>query len=299
MLAAAADATATPAPGRLHWFTNGFSRRPFRYPAHAAGVAGYRMVFVPSNRCWLADGFRRGVRRGKDGGLLTRRFAPRGGERSLSLAVAFLISARWPSARTVTEPTLVLVPRTKYRHGSAAPLAGLVTLRPLHSLPHPLHRLRGTLPLISTAANCRDRQRQRCPKDSRGRDAPHIGQDRQYGARLRLSPKAKGLAPRGCARCKASAVSVRSVISAPPPFRRLHCGGQKQPNSLRKPNWSDTPALDFAACCLGCPITVSRPSFRSVPSPGSQNRWLRAGATVPGNEVTRRIVETAPLTGLA
>jgi hypothetical protein len=46
----------------------------------------------------------------------------------------------------------VLVPRTKYRHGSAAPLAELVTLRPLHSLPHPLHRLRGTLPLISTAA---------------------------------------------------------------------------------------------------------------------------------------------------
>jgi hypothetical protein len=39
MLAAAADATATPAPGRLHWFANGFSRRPFRYPAHAAGVA--------------------------------------------------------------------------------------------------------------------------------------------------------------------------------------------------------------------------------------------------------------------
>jgi hypothetical protein len=50
MLAAVADATATPAPGRLHRFTNGFSRRPFRYPAHAAGVAGYRMVFVLSSR---------------------------------------------------------------------------------------------------------------------------------------------------------------------------------------------------------------------------------------------------------
>jgi len=41
MLAAAADATATPAPGRQHWFMNGFSRRPFRYPAHASGVAGH------------------------------------------------------------------------------------------------------------------------------------------------------------------------------------------------------------------------------------------------------------------
>jgi hypothetical protein len=69
MLAAAANATATPAPGRLHRFTNGFSQRPFRYPAHASGVAGYRKFFVSSNRCWLADGFRRGVRRGKDGGL--------------------------------------------------------------------------------------------------------------------------------------------------------------------------------------------------------------------------------------
>ena len=109
-----------------------------------------------------------------------------------------------------------------------------------------------------------------------------------YGARLRLSPRTKAIAPRGFARCKPPALSVRSVISAPPPFRRLHCGEQKQPNSLRKPNWSDTPALDFAACCLGCPITVSRPSFRSVPSAGSQNRWLRAGATVPENEVTRQ-----------
>jgi hypothetical protein len=43
------------------------------------------------------------------------------------------------------------------------------------------------------------------------------------------------LAPRGFARCKPPALSVRSVISAPPPFRRLHCGGQKPPNSLRKP----------------------------------------------------------------
>jgi hypothetical protein len=50
MLAGAADAAPTPAPARHLWFTNGFSRRAFRYPAHAAGVAGYRMVFVLSSR---------------------------------------------------------------------------------------------------------------------------------------------------------------------------------------------------------------------------------------------------------
>jgi len=78
------------------------------------------------------------------------------------------------------------------------------------------------------------------PKESRGRDAPHIGQARQYGretssgqrhqhygARLRLSPKwVQARLP----------IAVRSAISAPPPFRKLHCGGQKPPNSLRGPD---------------------------------------------------------------
>jgi len=27
------------------------------------------------------------------------------------------------------------------------------------------------------------------------------------------------------------------------------------PTPLEKPNWTDTPALGFAACCLGCPRT--------------------------------------------
>ena len=84
------------------------------------------------------------------------------------------------------------------------------------------------------------------------------------------------------------AITVRSAISAPPPFRRLHCSGQKQPNSLVKPQWSDTPALDFVACCLGCPVTVSRPSFHYVPSAGSQRNWHRAGATTPGNATRRK-----------
>jgi hypothetical protein len=41
----------------------------------------------------------------------------------------------------VTEPTLALVPRAKYRHASAAPLAGLINLHPLHSISLQFRRL--------------------------------------------------------------------------------------------------------------------------------------------------------------
>jgi hypothetical protein len=107
------------------------------------------MFFVPSNRCWLADGFRRGVRRGQN--LVASLLAGANARNFLAFAdlqKSFLMDRRFsenlPAFRKdfspgVTEPTLVLVPCTKYRHGSAAPLAGLITLRPLHSLPHPLH----------------------------------------------------------------------------------------------------------------------------------------------------------------
>jgi len=50
MLAAAANATATPAPASHRRCANGFSRLAFRYPARAMGVAGYRTVFVPADR---------------------------------------------------------------------------------------------------------------------------------------------------------------------------------------------------------------------------------------------------------
>ena len=60
MLAAAANATATPAPARHLWFTNVFSRRAFRYPAHAANVVGYRMVSVLSSRLVMSRFYARG-----------------------------------------------------------------------------------------------------------------------------------------------------------------------------------------------------------------------------------------------
>lgn len=48
-------------------------------------------------------------------------------------------------------------------------------------------------------------------------------------------------------------ITVRSAISAPPPFRRLHCSGQKQPNSLVEPKWSDTTAAGCGQVCRARP----------------------------------------------
>lgn len=108
-----------------------------------------------------------------------------------------------------TEPTLALRCRAKPRHGSARARDGLDILHLLHSLPHPLHRLRGTLSLVPTAAKNRDRQS--CIGRVPGTKPKMVARlrptkNRYYGARLRLSPKSKALAPRGFARCKASAV---------------------------------------------------------------------------------------------
>ena len=48
----------------------------------------------------------------------------------------------------LTERTLALVPRAKYPHCSARARDGLISLPPLHSLTHLLHRFRRSLPLI-------------------------------------------------------------------------------------------------------------------------------------------------------
>ena len=70
----------------------------------------------------------------------------------------------------------------------------------------------------------------------------------QYGARRCLSPKTNAIAPRGYARCKPPELSVRSVISAPPPLRtliaadrnnRTHCENQFGPRPRR---WTPQPA---------------------------------------------------------
>ena len=102
--------------------------------------------------------------------------------------------------------------------------------------------------------------------------------------------------PRGSARPRLSALTVstaifRTLLSAGAPFRRP----KKWPTSLIKPNWSETPSLDSAACCLGLPWSPEiRPSFRYVPSAGTQIHWLRAVATGPGTSPqTRRTWHTS------
>jgi hypothetical protein len=70
-------------------------------------------------------------------------------------------------------------------------------------------------------------------------------------------------------------------------LRRLRL--RNWPTPLVKPNWSETPSLDSAACCLGLPWSPQiRPSFRYVPSAGTQINWLRADATVPGTSPQTR-----------
>ena len=61
--------------------------------------------------------------------------------------------ARAKRTQALTERTLALVPRAKYPHCSARARDGLVSLPPLHSLTHLLHRLRRSLPLISKSSN--------------------------------------------------------------------------------------------------------------------------------------------------
>ena len=113
------------------------------------------------------------------------------------------------------------------------------------------------------------------------RDASH-GQDQQYGARRCLSPRTPAIAPRGFARCKTSAITVRSAISAPPLFRKLHCGGRKQPNSLVRPSWSDTAAAGCGQVCRARPCChrVAAHALRSAVV--ESENWHRAGATTPG-----------------
>src|ERR1017187_3272618 len=84
-------------------------------------------------------------------------------------------------------------------------------------------------------------------------------------------------------------ITVRSDISAPPPFRKLHCSGQKQPNSLVKTDWSDTTAAGCGQVCRARPCThrVAAHALRSAVV--ESEKLAGAGATAPEN-ATRRIV---------
>ena len=153
----------------------------------------------------------------------------------------------------------------------------------------PLHRLRGMLSLIPTAANCRDRQRQRCaqrfqrPRCSAYRPRPAIW-PRDF-----VRPKTSALRREAPPVAEDVAVTVRSAISAPPPFRKLHCSGQKQPNSLVKPILSDTSPAGCGQVgrARPCCHRVAAHALRSAVV--ESDNLAGAGATAPGN-ATRRMV---------
>jgi anti-sigma factor RsiW len=68
----------------------------------------------------------------------------------------------------------------------------------------------------------------------------------------------------------------------------------KKQISLRPRRWTSRPAVS------GSPMLPRNwPSFRSVPAAGTQRNWHRAGATVLGNEVTRRNGGRDAVTGSA
>ena len=94
-----------------------------------------------------------------------------------------------------------------------------------------------SVPFVPTAANCRDRQRQQCaqriqrPRCSAYRPRPAIW-PRDF-----VRPKTSAIRREAPPVAEDGALTVRSAISAPPSFRRLHCGGRKQPTSLWQTNF--------------------------------------------------------------
>ena len=183
---------------------------------------------MPSNRCWLADDSGAGSAR-KVSGLTTRRCAARGGERSLSLAFAF---SWWPVRHAPRRQRAATCARASHQVSAR--------FRPQPGRTRQLSDRSTSLPRTAARTlSFRSDGRKLARPDETGRVPKMAARLRPASSRLRreAAPVAEDqeLAPRGFARCKPPALSVRSVISAPPPFRRLHCGGQKPPNSLRKP----------------------------------------------------------------
>ena len=189
--------------------------------------------------------------------------------------------------------------RTKSRHASARARARLdgFASAPFRSVsipqaPYPLHS-------IPPAPNCRDRPGHRArpvktkgreatpdPDWQYGRDAPHVAQDTEIA---RDASHGQDTALR---REAPPAAGRRAITARPAAFAALRCSPvrlapafAKLPDSLEKPDWSETPSLDSAACCLGLPPSPQiRPSFRCVPSAGTRIRRLSRSRDEAGNE---------------
>jgi len=93
MLAVAANAAPTPAPARLHWFTNVTLGVPFATSrTRRASQVVERFSCLPTVAGWrMILGAMSGGERVS--GLLTRHFVPRGVERAMRLRSPFLFSA--------------------------------------------------------------------------------------------------------------------------------------------------------------------------------------------------------------
>ena len=102
---------------------------------------GYR-AFQPFR---LADDFRRGVRRGKDGWTMLRRY--RSSKQKTHCH-------RADTCASCLAPSIGTLPPHRWPDSS-------ICIRSIRCRT-PLHRLRGMRSLIPTAADCRDRHRQRC-----------------------------------------------------------------------------------------------------------------------------------------
>ena len=100
----------------------------------------------------------------------------------------------------VTEPTLALVPRAKYRHASAAPLAGLINFHPLHSISLQFRRLH----FRSIRSDGR-----KLPRPSKTAVRPKIPE----AAMLRISAKTGNMAAR-LRPAKTSAIAARGFALA-------------------------------------------------------------------------------------
>jgi hypothetical protein len=108
----------------------------------------------------------------------------------------------------------------------------------------------------------------------------------QYGARLRLSPKTSAIAPRGFARCKTTALTVRTASFRS--LRRLR--SRIWPISLSKPSWSEPSPLHFDPAHAR-PLSPWLSCARIYVAPSkTQMRWLALSRLRPmgGDAVTQQ-----------
>ena len=205
-----ANADCRRAPGRHLWFTDVIPGGPFATRAHASGVADNRMVFVHSNRSgWRMIDAR--VRHEWNS-------QARPGCRREMVRFAQNIKLQQMANRRCTSGSPVWISAFSHwlhRADTCTSCQASARFRPRTRLTRqlctrstPFHFNFADYISVPLRSDGRKLARQSghkscAPEDSKGRDAPHVGQvaiwprdfvrprHQQYGARLRLSPKAR------------------------------------------------------------------------------------------------------------